>query len=233
MAEEANEFASAEEVYTASDYLVEAEGFLRTLASLLYKELTQEQIDTLAENDFMSMRSEAENEDLAEGFYGLGRYLKRRGVNVRQDLAVEYARIFLAAGVGDKLGATPYESVFTSPEGLLMQDARDAVVKIYRSQGMKVDKSLNDPEDHLTFELQFLANMCEKTRVALEAGKDITKLVEVQTDFIDQHIFNWLDQLMEKVNEFAMSSFYVSVMRVVRGYLTEHKKILQQFVSEG
>lgn len=69
----------------ASEYLFEAESFLRTLASLLYKELTQEQIDALADHDFMAMRDQAENPVLAEGFYGLGRYLKRCGVNVRQD----------------------------------------------------------------------------------------------------------------------------------------------------
>ena len=218
--------------YSATEYLVEAEQFLRTLASLLYKELTQEQIDALAAYDFMSMRQEAENEDLAEGFYKLGRYLKRRGVNVRQDLAVEYARVFLAAGVNDGLSASPYESVFTSPEGLLMQDARDQVVKIYRSQGMEVPKELNDPEDHLAFEIQFLANMCEKTRNAMEAGEDVDGLLGVQIDFLDQHIFNWIDKLMKQVNVYAMSDFYTSVMRVIRGYLIEHRAILVEMKGQ-
>ena len=227
-----NENAFEEEQYTASEYLEEAESFLRTLASLLYKELTQEQIDALRAYDFMSMRNDTENEDLSNGFYGLGRYLKRCGVNVRQDLAVEYARIFLAAGVADGIGATPYESVFTSPEGLLMQDARDEVVKIYRKQGMKVDKELNDPEDHLAFEIQFLANMCEKTRAALDAEEDVKELVGVQVDFIDNHIFNWINALMDKVDEYAMSGFYPSVMQVIRGYLTEHKAILNELVQE-
>ena len=227
-----DENAAAAEQYTASEYLLEAESFLRTLASLLYKELTQEQIDALRGYDFMAMREDTENEDLSNGFYGLGRYLKRCGLNVRQDLAVEYARIFLAAGVADGIGATPYESVFTSPEGLLMQDARDEVVKIYRRQGMKVDKELNDPEDHLTFEIQFLANMCEKTRTALEAEEDVKELITVQVDFIDNHIFNWLDDLMGKVDEYAVSGFYPSVMQVIRGYLTEHKAILLELAQE-
>ena len=217
--------------YSATDYLTEAEQFLRTLASLLYKELTIEQIDALAEYDFMAMRNDAENEDLAEGFYGLGRYLKRRGVNVRQDLAVEYARIFLAAGVNDGLSASPYESVFTSKEGLLMQDARDQVVKIYRSQGMDVPRELHDPEDHLAFEIQFLANMCEKTRKALDASEDVDDLLRVQIDFMDQHIFNWIDKLMKQVEFYAVSGFYPSVMRVIRGYLTEHKAILEEMLE--
>ncbi len=223
---------AAEEQYAVTEYLAEAESFLRTLASLLYKELTKEQINALSEYDFMAMRDDSENEDLSEGFYGLGRYLKRRGLNVRQDLAVEYARIFLAAGVQTGKSATPYESVFTSRDGLLMQDARDDVVKIYRSQGMGVDKELNDPEDHLAFEIQFLANMCEKTRVALDNNQPIDELVRVQLDFMDKHIFNWLDQLIEQVNDYATSEFYTSVMRVIRGYLTEHYAILEELVEE-
>lgn len=220
------------EEYTVVEYLSEAEPFLRTLASLLYKELTQDQIDALAEYDFIAMSEGNENQDLADGFSKLGRYLKRRGLNVRQDLAVEYARIFLAAGVQVGKSAAPYESVFTSREGLLMQDARDEVVKIYRSQGMAVDKSLNDPEDHLSFELQFLANMAGKTREALDGGEPYADLVRVQLDFIDGHVFNWLDQLIEQVDAHAVSDFYPSVMRIIRGYLVEHRAILNG-LSEG
>ncbi|ACV23099.1 Chaperone protein TorD [Slackia heliotrinireducens] len=222
----------AVEEYTTAEYLAEAGDFLRTLASTLYKELSQDQIDALAQIDFMGMSETTENAELSEGFHTLGRYLRRRGVNARQDLAVEYARIFLAAGVTDENCATPYESVFTSPEGLLMQDARDQVVKVYRSQGFKVDPSLNDPEDHLAFELQFLAGMCDKTRDALEEGLPTDELVAVQVDFIDAHILNWIDRLTARVDTCATLAFYTSVMRIIKGYIVEHRAILSNLIAE-
>lgn len=223
--------APEQEAYGARDYFVEAEGLLRTLASLLYKELTKEQIEALAAYDFIAMKEDAENEDLAQGFYGMGRYLKRRGVNVRQDLAVEYARIFLAAGVQDGLSASPYESIFTSPEGLLMQDARDDVLRIYRSQGMTVEKELNDPEDHMTFELQFLANMCEKTIAALDAEEDIDELLRVQISFCEDHILNWIDKLAKQVDVYAVSAFYPSVMKIIKGLIVEHRAIMLELLD--
>ena len=37
---------------------------------------------------------------------------------------------------------------------------------------------------------------------------------------------NWIDELMEQVEKFATSVFYTSVMKIVKGYLIEHKAIL-------
>lgn len=230
--DDVNALSNAAEGYGATEYLGEAAGFLRTLASVLYKELSQEQIDALAEIDFMPLRESTENPDLARGFYDLGRYLHRRGIDARHDLAVEYARIFLSAGVtSDDKCAAPYESVFTSPEGLLMQDARDDVVRVYRSQGFEVDKSLNDIEDHLAFELQFLAGMAERTRQALLDGEPVDALLHVQIEFIDEHILNWIDALATRVANVAESAFYPAIMRIIKGYVVEHRAILQELAE--
>ena len=66
---------------------------------------------------------------IAEGFEDIRRYLRKCDTGTRQELAVDYAHTFLAAGNYESFAATPYESVFTSETGLLMQDARDEVYK--------------------------------------------------------------------------------------------------------
>ena len=215
----------------AIDYLRESANFLRTLGSLMYTELTQEQIEGLKAQNLAALGGEEEGL-IGEGFHGIGRYLSRSGMNVRQDLAVEYARIFLGAGVSAKQSAAPFESVFTSPEGLLMQDARDEVVATYRRYGTVIDPEVNVPEDHLGFELTFLGNMADNTADAL-ATEPIDKarvadLVGAQMAFIDAHILNWVDALSEKVDEFAESQFYPSVMKLMRGYVAEHKEMLHE-----
>ena len=50
----------------------------------------------------------------------------------RQELAVDFAGSILAAGSYEERRATPYESVFTSETGLLMQEARDDVYRFVR-----------------------------------------------------------------------------------------------------
>ena len=51
------------------------------------------------------------------------------------DLAVDYARVFLGAGEANGKAAYPYESVYTSPEGLVRQEARARVRAIYAAGG--------------------------------------------------------------------------------------------------
>lgn len=213
------------------EYLRDAAGFLRTLGSLVYLELTQEQIDALKAQN-LSTLGDGEEGLLGEGFRGIGRYLSRCSPNVRQDLAVEYARIFLGAGVTTEQSAAPFESVFTSPEGLLMQDARDEVVAVYRKYGTAIDPDANVPEDHLGFELTFLGNMADKTADVLEAGEvdaaRVTDLIGAQIAFIDGHILNWIGKLSEKVDQFAESQFYPSVMKLIAGYVAEYKAALSE-----
>ena len=244
-----------QEAYTDSQYLMDTAGFLHTLSSILFLELTQTQIDALKDLDWTQMATDDMSPEMASGYKGIGRYLARSGANVRQDLAVEYARIFLGAGVSEEQLAVPFESVFTSPEGIMMQDSRDDVVRVFRSQGMAVDKDLNVPEDHISFELDFLAFMAERTAAALDAQdgsatKDsadpatatiqadatnpaaatnpATDLISVQVSFIENHLLNWIDPLMERVETCALSPFYPSVMKVLKSTLTEYKAALQE-----
>ena len=238
-----------QETYTDSQYLMDTAGFLHTLSSILFLELTQTQIDALKDLDWTQMATDDMSPEMASGYKGIGRYLARSGANVRQDLAVEYARIFLGAGVSEEQLAVPFESVFTSPEGIMMQDSRDDVVRVFRSQGMAVDKDLNVPEDHISFELDFLAFMAERTAAALDAQdgsatKDpadpatatnqadavnqVADLISVQVSFIENHLLNWIDPLMERVEACALSPFYPSVMKVLKSTLTEYKAALQE-----
>ena len=238
-----------QEAYTDSQYLMDTAGFLHTLSSILFLELTQTQIDALKDLDWAQMVTDDMSPEMASGYKGIGRYLARSGANVRQDLAVEYARIFLGAGVSEEQLAVPFESVFTSPEGIMMQDSRDDVVRVFRSQGMAVDKDLNVPEDHISFELDFLAFMADRTAAALDAQdgsatKDpadpatatnqadavnqVADLISVQVSFIENHLLNWIDPLMERVEACALSPFYPSVMKVLKSTLTEYKAALQE-----
>ena len=70
-----------------------------------------------------------------EGPVGQGARTARRALRrvtsaTREDLAVDYAHTFLAAGsTKEEQRACPFESVFTSRAGLMMQEGRDQVYK--------------------------------------------------------------------------------------------------------
>ena len=91
--------------------------FCRFLASLYLYELTDEQIEAFAHIEIAG-----DGTAIDEGLRAIKEYLRHRHGGTRQELAVDYARVFLGAGSYDRILAPPYESVFTSEERILMQD---------------------------------------------------------------------------------------------------------------
>ena len=45
-------------------------------------------------------------------------------------------RAFIGHGIDAYSAAYPFESVYTSPKRLMMQEARDEVLAVYRSEGL-------------------------------------------------------------------------------------------------
>lgn len=190
--------------------------FYRFVGNALLHEFTAEQIEQMKALDGL----EIDSGEAREAFARAKRYLVRSGADPRTDLAVDYARVFLSAGVYDGLTAEPYESVFTSEDQLLMQDARDDVVGIYRANGVDIDPELHMPEDHLGLEFEFMAVMAEKTAGALREDDlaEAARCVEVQRGFAENHILNWIDDLTAKVDEFAELPLYPALMRIAKAY---------------
>lgn len=234
------------------EFFENAAAFYALLSSIFYLELTEEQIDGLAESGFSFPDDGSE---MGNACAALRRYLARRGLSARQDLAVDYARVFLAAGVYEGETAVPYESVFTSPEGLMMQDARDEVVRVYRRCGLVVPRELNVPEDHLAFELEFMGRLSGRIADALSHGRDAAgpdgaaaedlgdetdgkggssggfdagALMAEQLRFIDEHLLNWMPDLAQRVEAFARLPFYPAMMTVAQSYIRENRAVLKE-----
>ena len=190
--------------------------FDRFLASLYLYELTADQVEALA-----GVTVEDDGSDVARGLGIIREYLRHRDRATPQALAVDYAHVFLGAGTYDKIMAPPYESVFTSEERILMQDARDGALAYYRAEGLELPADNTTPEDHLGFE-----RMAE----ALEAGEAAraAELADLQRSFFTYHQANWLPALCDAVEEHAQTAFYRGVALVTRGYLAAE----EAFVAE-
>lgn len=224
----ADEVRSDSALADARAFFENAASFYPLLSHILYLELTDEQIDGLADSGFAYPD---DGSDMGNACAALRRYLARRGPSARQDLAVDYARIFLAAGVYEGETAVPYESVYTSPEGILMQDSRDEVVRIYRRNGLVIPLDLQVPEDHLAFELEFMAHMSDRIAKALAAGEDAAGLMSEQLSFIDEHLLNWVPRLLERVESFAKLPFYPAMVTIALCYIRENRAVIEEALS--
>lgn len=118
-----------------ADYLQAGETTYRFLSQMLFHELNAEAIGALREQEWPRNTG---SETLDLGYGQVRRYFSFASTDTRTQLAVEYARIFLAAGVfsQDVATAVPYESVFTSEGRLMMQESRDDVVRRYAADGL-------------------------------------------------------------------------------------------------
>ncbi len=205
----------------------------RFLSQALLKELSEEAIEHIAAAEFPD---DTGNANLDRGYALVKRYFSFSSAERRTQLACEYARVFLAAGVyiKERRTAIPYESVFTSDEHLMMQASRDDVVRFYREDGFQVDSALHEPEDHLSFELEYLSGMNSRA-LALATEKDADGLhrnVERQRAFIENHLLNWVPSLREVAQDYARLAFYLGLLFITEGALEQSKGMLDDIAAQ-
>lgn len=205
--------------------------FYRKLSYYYLHELTQEQIERIAATDFEGL--DGGDEGIAEGYRDMKAYLQKLTTGTRQQLASDYAHTFLAAGNYETFAATPYESVFTSEEGLMMQDARDEVYKMYCDEHMQPDESLHIPEDHVSFEFQFLALLLDRLNEALverdwERASTYAQKIE---KFHTEHQLNWIDDFCDAIEDVALTTFYAGVSKVTRGFIHSETAVIKDEVE--
>lgn len=205
--------------------------FYQLLSNLYFKELSEDAIAHLKATDLHDLS--LGNVDTDEGISLMATYLTRARRDARQELACDYARCMLAAGSYEERRPTPYESVFTSEDGLLMQDARDDVYHFFREAGIGVEEDLRTPEDHLSFEFEFMATMAKRAIENIKAGElDLAaEAIKTQQAFHEKHLANWIDMYTDCLESCANTKFYQGLAKLTRGFVAEDADMLAESVE--
>ncbi len=204
----------------------------RLMAQMYFKELDAASIELLRAGGLGAI--ETGNQTADAGLREMGAYLERAGRGARQELAVDFARCMLAAGSYEERRPTPYESVFTSETGLLMQEARDDAYRFYCEAHLGVNESLQTPEDHLAFELEFMAALAERAAASLESKLAPAALADVRTqaEFHAAHLENWIDAYTDCLSECAQTRFYRGLAAFTRGFIHEDRTMIAEALAE-
>lgn len=177
----------------------------RLLSRLYRSEVDAPLLDTLKG---MTFPTDASQHELAEGYARLRSWLESCGETALDDLAVDYATVFLAAGSADGSAAIPCESVYTSPKKIYMQEAWEAVTNLYRAHKLGKAEGLDDlMEDHLALELVFLVHLIEENDL------------QAQQDFLECHLLNWVPDFVADIDRYARQDFYKAVGLITLGFL--------------
>lgn len=197
------------------------------IARLYREEVDQELFEQLKNIEFASMPDIPE---LDEGYQIMDVYLKNHGEDPVLDLAVDYARTFLGFGPTAGHGAFPYESVYTSHKALIMQEARDEVVALYKSENIVRDESFIEPEDHIAFELVYLEHLCYKIEEAFKNDDDtmVSYYLGKKMEFMQEHLMNWVPGFCNDVEKFAGTDFYKALAKITVGYLQIGLELIEE-----
>jgi len=129
-----------------------------------------------------------------------------------EDLLWEYTRLFVGPY---RLPCPPWESVYTSSQRLLMQEAYEAVEACYREAGLAVGDG-RVLADHIGAELQFLAVLADR---AEEGGGGAQAARELARRFLDEHLAGWVGRFAGDMEAAAASLLYRTLARVTRAFV--------------
>lgn len=206
--------------------------FYEMLAGLFFRPLTQDQVDEMAARDFSAYAGV--NEAFDEGINHVARYLRKRNTGTRQELACDFTSAFAGTKTYEGKSAVPYESVFTSEEGLLCQGAYHEVYAAYRRASLHKREGLDFPEDHLSFLCQFMAVMARRAAQKLADDDEEGALDDLRCsrEFLDRHIRSWYAAFEERALLIVRTRFYRGVLALARGFFDFDAEVLDGLTAE-
>lgn len=143
---------------------------------------------------------------------------------IKTDLNILY-------GVSARAKVAPFESVHRDRDGLVFDKKTLQVRKAYRAVSLQIARLGKEPDDHVGFELDFLAQCCLGALGALEdpAGADYQaeEYFTAAATFMEDHAMAWIPQIMEKAAEQASTLFMRGLCLLTAASLEQFSHDLQ------
>ncbi len=210
---------------TLQDFRQAVIGDLRLLARLHEQEPDRESLEGLRECHLqdrlgLCLSSEIGRDALAlvnDALAALPRPIDQATLDA---LAAEYANIYLTYAYR----ASPSESVWLDEDGLERQTPMFQVREWYRRHDVAVVDAFKRPDDHLVFQLQFLAHL-------FETGDEPDALGDVAL-FMDEHLLRWVGQFGGRVASRCQERFFAGLGLLTAAYLEELRDLVAKLLQE-
>ncbi len=204
-------------------YSVFSKLFLNVLDNSMYKML-EDMLPFLE-----SYKDDTDNALLLKGATGVIDYIKEYENNKNKEelileTARQYTRLFCLGN-----GVDLSESVYLSPEHLSEEDEAE-IYNIYQSCNFNMDDTSNEPQDHLSYELMFMSYLSKGIANKYKENKDAAKIfMQIQKDFLEEHLLKWMDLLVERTINFEESSrLYLPALYFIKGFMQEDLEYLKE-----
>ena len=195
------------------------------LGRLLHTNPNRPLIEPLITDDLFDSVPFAENQDdTLEGLTLLTRWTAAVGEPIADadllKLRADFAQLFVSS---IPMHVPPWESVYFSENRLTFQTETLDVHGWFERLGFQVHTGSKEPDDHIAFELSFVAHCAELSLRAHENQNDdeLSDLFAVQRAFLEKHLLRWGCKWCDLAYANAQTDFYRGLALVVRGGLKE------------
>lgn len=217
----------------------EIAGTFGTLA-MIHNVISRLYADAIHQNMVEGLQSLDEKENLllipddpdwTEGLGQIAAYC--RGHNVEQkvlEATGDHSRLFVGPG---HLLAPPWASVYLDT-GTMYGPSTLKVADTYKRFGLTVPNPGTEPDDHIAFEMAFVAALYQKVQSEVEAGDfaDAAENTEALSKFVNDHLSVWLTPFLSRIEEHAETEFYCGLAKVTRALAALDQRFISHLLSE-
>ena len=202
------------------------------LGGMYIMEVDEEQLAALKQMTFPEITGDEDSDlDLKEGYTLIRDYVAGISSADLEDLAADYAKVFLAAGDATGRAAFPYESVYVDKKHQVGGSTEMQMKALYLERGFEPDPNVyRTMYDNIGLILEFMGNICDEITQALEAEdtKKVSLLLELQKKILEDHITNWVYSFTSDIIKFADYDFYKGIAKITNGFMKKETMLLQE-----
>ncbi len=185
----------------------------RFLATVFADEINADLYKSLKSDIFLKkLKDTADNfysKDMSKGTMMLFEFMDSAGLETYQSLKYEYADLFLNAG---KNPVIPYESFYMDREPTLYGESVFQMRDFLRKHSLHKDPDYPEPEDHISVEFDFLAELNRREQVGDKSA------AETRMDFGRRHMA-WRTEFCAVLHSADTSGFYKALAELTLSYL--------------
>ncbi len=127
---------------------------------------------------------------------------KDRIMNLRR----EYTRLFISSF--PKLPCPPYESVYMSPERMVMSNEIEEVLDIMRRWALKLSDNFKDLPEHIAVELELASFLFKKLVELSNSDEETLEIAKRDYIILIDHLRKWVPKFKECVMKESEEDFY-------------------------
>ncbi len=162
-------------------------------------------------------------------------FFKQSEEKLLEDLAVEYARLFL----GPARHISPHESVHHERDdgdwGMLWGKDTVLVKKFIESAGFEYKTDYKGLPDSISAELEFMQQVTRGETQAWDEDdyEGALYCLKIGKKFIDEHLAKWIPIFCDKVISKAELSLYREMAKLTKGFIELEEKEINNYLSEA